>query len=198
MNIEELIKFSVDLNPATFDIFKDRVEIFVESKIVNNKKRDEYLEQLKHISIEQWLYYSSYPWINEEEAYENNKEAKERGFKDWKEEMLRFLLKVKGFLESWLNKKQKEDKKSIITAWHHIHAWWDIIIWNNNKNVINEIDKILDLISRSNLEEKSKITELLEEFKKTNDKTKLVDVFSILWSWASINSMIIALGSLIN
>lgn len=198
MNIDELIKFSVDLTPATFNLFKDRLEIFVESKIKYQRKRDEYLEELKNISIEQWVYYSSYPWINDREAARNNREAKERAFTNWTEEMLRFLLKIKWFLESDLNKEQKEEIKPFISSWTHIHAWWDIIFWNNNKNTINEIDKFLDLIDKSDLDKKSEITELIKEFKKSNDKSKLVDVFSILWNWASINSMIIALSSLIN
>lgn len=75
-----------------------------------------------------------------------------------------------------------------------------ISIWNNNKieNINNEIDKILEIIEKNNLDRKDDIKALLNEFKSTNDKNKLVDVFSILWSWASINSMIIALSSLIN
>ncbi|NVP17559.1 hypothetical protein HUU51_02470 [Candidatus Gracilibacteria bacterium] len=75
-----------------------------------------------------------------------------------------------------------------------------ISIGNNNKieNINNEIDKILEIIEKNNLDRKDDIKALLNEFKSTNDKNKLVDVFSILGSGASINSMIIALSSLIN
>ena len=132
--IEDFIKFSVDLDYATFDIFKDQLEIFIKSKIKNQSERKEYLTKLDGISIEQWVYYSSIPWVNEEEALINNREAKEKWLRWWVEKMLRFVLKLKGFLESDLNKEQKEKIKPVVSAWTHIQAWWDIIIWNHNKN----------------------------------------------------------------
>jgi hypothetical protein len=51
--IEDFIKFSVDLDYATFDIFKDQLEIFIKSKIKNQSERKEYLTKLDGISIEQ-------------------------------------------------------------------------------------------------------------------------------------------------
>lgn len=103
------------------------------------------------------------------------------------------------YRENWFkfDKELEENKSHYISAWTHIQAWWDIIIWNNNKNIINEIDKLLEVIEKSHIDNKEGIKALLIEFQKTQDKTKLVDVFSILWSWASINSMIIALSTLI-
>ena len=86
--IEDFIKFSVDLEYTTFDIFKDQLEIFIKSKIKNQAEKEEYLNKLDNISIEQWVYYSSFPWINEEEALINNREAKERGFSKWVEKMV--------------------------------------------------------------------------------------------------------------
>jgi len=195
--IQELIRFAVDLAPATFDIFKDRVEIFVESNIKNERKRSEYLKQLEWISIEQGVYYSSYPGINEEEAAQNNREAADRWFQKWMESMTRFLLKLKWFLESDLNVIENNKEQSFISSWTHIQAGWDIIIWDNNKNTVNEIDKLVELIGQSNLTNKEEVTSMIQEFRDTNDRSKLVDVFSILWNGASINSMIIALSNLL-
>ena len=119
----------------------------------------------------------------------------------WKNSYLNTLKTIIDELELdiWepiINNK-KENDNSLISNWTHIQAWWDVIIWDNNKKTINEIDKLLGLLNKWNIDNKVEIKELLEEFKKTKDKSKLVDVFSVLWSWASINSMIIALSSLI-
>ncbi|MFK7780034.1 MAG: hypothetical protein QM490_02705 [Candidatus Gracilibacteria bacterium] len=91
-----------------------------------------------------------------------------------------------------------EEKNHFISAGTHIQAGGDIIIGDNNKNITNEVDKLVDLINKGTIDNKEEIKELLEEFKKTNDKSKLVDAFSILGSGASISSMIIALSNLIN
>lgn len=74
-----------------------------------------------------------------------------------------------------------------------------ISIWNNNKveNINNEIEKFIDVINKKNIDKKDEIKLLLEEFKNNNNKSNLIDIFSILWNWASINSMIIALSTLI-
>ena len=99
-----------------------------------------------------------------------------------------------------VEKEWYEEKNSIpfISAWTHIQAWWDIIIWDYNKNTINEIDEIIKILDKKDIENKEEIKKLLEEYKKTKDRSKLVDIFSILWSSASINSMLIALNNLIN
>lgn len=196
-NIQDLIKFSVDLTPSTFAIFKDRVEIFVESNIKNERKRDEYLEQLKRISIKQWVYYSSYPWINEEEATQNNREASNKWFHRWIENMTRFLLKLKWFLESDLNKVEKIKWNPVISAGTHIQAWGDVIIWDYNKNNINELEKFVELLNTWNHPSKTEIFELLEEFKETNNRSKLVDIFDLLGNSASAWSLLIALSTLI-
>lgn len=113
-NIKDLIKTLVNIQPCISGIFKDHVEIFVESKIKDSKKREKYLKELEKISLEE---------------------------DEWKEEMLRFLFKVKAFLSSGMNKKQKWEMKPAISAWTHIHAWWDIIVWNNNKNIFSNLSK---------------------------------------------------------
>ena len=100
--IEDFVEFSVDLNYATFDLFKDQLEIFIKSKIKNQSEKEEYLTKLYNISIEQWVYYSSIPWIDED-AEENNRKAKKEWLSRWLEEMVRFVIKLKGFLESDLN-----------------------------------------------------------------------------------------------
>jgi len=51
--IEDFVRFSVDLDYATFDIFKDQLEIFIKSKIKNQSEKEEYLNKLSDISIEQ-------------------------------------------------------------------------------------------------------------------------------------------------
>jgi hypothetical protein len=97
-----------------------------------------------------------------------------------------------------LNKKEKTKSDSSTNKGAYYRAWGDIIIWDNNKNTINEIDKLIELLNKSWGENKTEIMLLLEEFKQTQDKNKLIDVFSILWNGASINSMIIALSNLLN
>ncbi len=197
-NIPDLMHFCVNLSPSTFEIFKNRVEIFVESSIKNEIKKDKYLKELEGISIDTWVYFASYPWDNEGEAQRNNREAEDRAFKEWTNSMAIFLLKIKGFLDSNLNKKEKTKSDSSTNKGAYYRAWGDIIIWDNNKNTINEIDKLIELLNKSWGENKTEIMLLLEEFKQTQDKNKLIDVFSILWNGASINSMIIALSNLLN
>jgi hypothetical protein len=51
-NIPDLMHFCVNLSPSTFEIFKNRVEIFVESSIKNEIKKDKYLKELEGISID--------------------------------------------------------------------------------------------------------------------------------------------------
>lgn len=102
--------------------------------------------------------------------------TKLEAFKDWEENLI---------------------SQPYISAWTYIQAWWDIIVWNNNKNITNEIDKFIELLNKNNIDKKDEIIKLLEEYRKTQDKNKIVDIFSILWNWASISSMIIALSTLI-
>lgn len=99
----------------------------------------------------------------------------------------------------WIGEMANEwnEKKYYISAWTHIQAWWDIIIWDNNKNTINEIEKIIELIEKTDIQNKEEIKKLFNDFKLTQDRSKLVDIFSILWNGASINSMLVALSSLL-
>lgn len=144
--IEDFVRFSVDLDYATFDIFKDQLEIFIKSKIKNQSEKEEYLNKLSDISIEQWVFYSGYPWIDEDEALENNRESKEIAFREWTEKMVKFVLKLKWFLESDLN----NDK------WNKIS---DNLLKNINPDIYSHIEKLYNDWHYANaVEESYKIT----------------------------------------
>ncbi len=62
------------------------------------------------------------------------------------------------------------------------------------QNINNEVDKIIELLENKNFSNKDELKSLLEDFKQTQDKTKLEKVLtnmaSISWIWSLITSII--------
>ncbi len=186
-----------NINNTNTDIVKDEIETFILTHIKNKTKQELYIKELK------WISFSASVYVMEDDYFnpwwkEQNKQAEIQWFNRWRNELNNLLIKIETFLNSEINIEEKNnDSIPLISAWLNISAWWDIIIWSNNKNIINEIDDFLKIIEEKNIDNKEEIKSLLEEFKDTKDKNKLVNIFSILWNWASIGSMIIALSNLI-
>lgn len=182
------------------DIIKDEIDTFICTYIINKNKRSKYVEELKYISFDSVMYELDDDYFNPWWA-ERNRQAEVKWFLKGKKELLDLLLKIESFLESEINIKEKQEEKLHINI-NTLNNNWNFAIkneWEQSFLLINnEIDKIIELLNKKDIEKKDEIKLLLEEYKKTEDRSKLVDVFSILWSWASINSMLIALSSLIN
>lgn len=185
-----------NISKINIDVVKDEIETFILTSIKNKIKQESYIKELK------WISFSTSIFVMEDDYFnpwwkEQNRQAETQWFNIWRRELNNLLIKIETFLNSEINIEENNNSTPLIPAWMNIHAWWDIIIWNNNKNIINEIDDFLKLIEEKNINKKEEIKSLLEEFKDTKDKNKLVNIFSILWNWASIGSMIIALSNLI-
>ncbi|MDP2090971.1 MAG: hypothetical protein Q8K30_05245 [Candidatus Gracilibacteria bacterium] len=197
MDFKQLMEFAVNTTITDFFLVKNQAEIFIESNVKNKAKREKFLNELEGITMDQGIYYRGTLGGNDSKVIENNRIAQKKGQERGSEELTRLLLKIKQFLNSDLNMEEKESKK-LFSGFTNVKAGGDIIIGDNNKNIINDIEKLLELINKSGLDKKSEIIALLDEFKKSNDKNKLVDIFSILGNGASISSLIVALSGLVN
>lgn len=182
------------------EIIKEEIYIFINTYIKNEYKRNNYIEELKYSS------FNSYSTELENEYFnpwwtERNRQSEIRWFNNWKKELNDLLVKIELFLQSNINIEEKKTKTPNINI-NTLNNHWNFALQNNwiqDLSIINnEIEKFLELIEKNDINNKEEIKNLLNEFQKTNDKGKIVDIFSILWNWASINSMIIALNSLIN
>lgn len=182
------------------EIIKEEIDIFINTYIKNEYKRNNYIEELKYSS------FNSYSTELENEYFnpwwtERNRQSEIRWFNNWKKELNDLLVKIELFLQSNINIEEKKTKAPNINI-NTLNNHWNFALQNNwiqDLSIINnEIEKFLELIEKNDINNKEEIKNLLNEFQKTNDKGKIVDIFSILWNWASINSMIIALNSLIN
>lgn len=182
------------------EIIKEEIDIFINTYIKNEYKRNNYIEELKYSS------FNSYSTELENEYFnpwwtERNRQSEIRWFNNWKKELNDLLVKIELFLQSNINIEEKKTKTPNINI-NTLNNHWNFALQNNwiqDLSIINnEIEKFLELIEKNDINNKEEIKNLLNEFQKTNDKGKIVDIFSILWNWASINSMIIALNSLIN
>ena len=101
------------------------------------------------------------------------------------------------YFENWFKFDREIEKNSVNININENH--WNVSGINNwSQNINNQIDEIIKLLNKKEIDKKEEIILLLEEYKKTEDKNKIVDIFTILWSWASINSMLLALSSLIS
>lgn len=201
--IEKLNELKIRVNNIydwNIDILKDEIDTFINTYINNKNKKDIYLNELKYISFDSVMYELDDDYFNPWWA-ERNRQAKIEWFFKGKKELTDLLLKIENFLESKINIKEKQEEKLNINI-NNLNNNWNFAIkneWEQSFSLINnEIEKIIELIDKKDIENKEDIKKILNDFEKTNDKSKLVDVFSILWNWASINSMIIALSSLIN
>lgn len=76
-----------------------------------------------------------------------------------------------------------------------IYNSWNFAVenkWDQNiKNLNNQIDEIIKIIDSRNIEQKDEIKKLLEDFKKSQNPSLLVEVFNTLWTSASIASFLI-------
>ncbi len=197
----EEIKLKVNnINNSNIEIIKDEVDTFISTYIKNSEKKDIYKKELKS------LYFGASVYVIEDDYFnpwwrEKNRQSEINWFIKWRQKFLNLIKKIENFLESEINIEEKKDIKSNINIWT-LNNHWSFSFENNwiqnNQNVNNQIDEIIKILDKKNIENKEEIKKILNEFQQTQDKSKLVDVFSILWNWASINSMIIALSSLIN
>lgn len=198
MKIEDLIEKTKFLTENNFELIKDSVDTFILANIENRDKRKKYLDELSSISIEQSVYYRSIPWINDFEANVNNLKAKQDWFNRWKNELINLLEKIKFFLESNINYKVEEKKESKNIVINTLNNHWNFALennWTQNiQNINNEIDKIIKLLETKNFSNKDELKNLLEEFKETQDKSKLEKVVtnlaSVSWIWSLITSII--------
>jgi len=70
--------------------------------------------------------------------------------------------------------------------------------WTQDMSLVeNDIDKIIDIINEKNIKNKDNIEKLLLEFKGNQDKSKLIEVFNILWSSSSVWSLILSIISML-
>ncbi|MFZ2151377.1 MAG: hypothetical protein WAZ12_01190 [Candidatus Absconditicoccaceae bacterium] len=185
-----------NISKINIDVVKDEIETFILTSIKNKIKQESYIKELKGISFSTSIFVMEDDYFNPG-GKEQNRQAETQGFNIGRRELNNLLIKIETFLNSEINIEENNNSTPLIPAGMNIHAGGDIIIGNNNKNIINEIDDFLKLIEEKNINKKEEIKSLLEEFKDTKDKNKLVNIFSILGNGASIGSMIIALSNLI-
>lgn len=70
-----------------------------------------------------------------------------------------------------------------------VNNHWNFAVennWTQKIEINNQIDEIIKILDEKNIEQKEEIKKLLEEFKNSWDKNKLLEAFNIIWTWASI------------
>lgn len=121
---------------------------------------------------------------------EKNRQAKINWFNKWKQKFQTLILKIEKFLESEINiaeEKQYNWNVNININENHWNVAW---INNWSQNINNQIDEIIKILDKKDIQQKDEIKKLLEEYKKTGNEDNLIKGFSILGSVSSAWSLV--------
>lgn len=93
------------------------------------------------------------------------------------------------YFENWFKFDREIEKNSVNININENH--WNVA-WINNwsQNINNQIDEIIKILDKKDIQKKDEITKLLEEYKKTGNEDNLMKGFSILGSVSSAWSLV--------
>lgn len=94
------------------------------------------------------------------------------------------------YYENWFKFDREIEKKCINFNIKENH--WNIA-WINNwtQNINNQVDEIIKILDKKDIEQKEEMKRLLEEYKKNWDKKSLEKTIWILWSLSSAWSLVV-------
>lgn len=128
----KLLKTKVNnISGNNLELFKDDIDIFIRTYVKNNEKKNTYLKELNLINFSRGVTEYQNETINPWSTQRNEKNSYNWLIK-WRNNLNDLIIKIENFLQSDINKE--DEIKPIISAWTYIKAWWNIIVWNDNKN----------------------------------------------------------------